>query len=533
MDNLFLALTLLFATAAIVMFLVHRLSLPVYPAYIVAGILAGTVIDPELFLDLAYLGIVFLVFFIGLHTRTEHLSREWRSITVISLVQIGVVAGVTFLAARAVGVDWQSAVLVAMAASLSSTLVDQDIVEVEVRRNLLHGRLAEGFNILQDIAALVLISIFLGYPLVSGAVHEAGIVLVVLVAAFLFRSAAPRLMTVVTRQRPELLMMTGLAVMLAVVVGMEYVGSTAIVGAYAAGVLFSQPVKNADLRDSLDPLRDFFIAFMFLFIGALIVVPAPAAVAVAGVLIICSMILVPVLVFLGLLWTGHDSRTAYLAASRLDQISEFAVIAAIIGVITEVVPGYMFQGILLAFAVTLVTSALSTRYAEQIYERLFKEMGVQESGRSMERSHVVDDLSDHVIVAGYGNTGQALVEHLSLDDIPLVIVDYDPEANRAANENGISHVFGDLLHPVTWERVNVTEARLIVSTTPHPQVNSTIRNLAVDATKIVIDDRAFDHEHGSVITVSRPQLSERTLRDILQYHLETEITGENGSRDDS
>lgn len=525
MDDLFLALTFLFATAAIVLFMVHRLSLPVYPAYIVTGIIAGYVIDVDAFLDLAYLGVIFLVFFVGLHTRTEHLSRELPSITLISVIQIGVIAGTTVLAARFMGIGGQNAVLIAMAASLSSTLVDQDIVEKELQRNLLHGRIAEGFNILQDIAAILLLILFLEYPFTAGTVYEAGVALGIIVAAFIARPLIPRILNTVTRKRPELLMISGLAALLATVAGFAHYGVSSIIGAYAVGVMFSEPVRNADLRDALDPLRDFFVAFMFLFVGALLTVPGADTLVVAGVLILCSMVFVPVIVFLFLLWTGHDSRTAYLTASRLDQVSEFAVIAAILGFVAEVIPVYLFQGILLAFAVTLVTSALTARYADRIHETLFAEHGVHESSRTMERSHVVDDLENHIIVAGYGNTGKALVEHLSSEDTPLsiVAVDYDPGANRVASEDGISHVFGDLLHAATWGRVNADRARLIVSTTPNPQVNRLIHDLDTDATKIVITDQDSTQD-DAVITVSRAQLSEHTLRDILRTYLGAELT---------
>ncbi len=522
MSELFGALTLLFVTAAAIIFAIHRHGLPVYPAYIMTGVLAGYLVDLSAFLDLAYVGMLFLIFFVGLHTRTEHLSREWTSISLVSFLQIGGIAAAVTILMTLIGAASRDILLVGVAAALSSTFVDQDIVQREVRLNLLHGRIAEGINILQDIVAVVLLTVFLTSPVTAATLYSVGVSLIILSAAFFGRHTAAHMLNRVTQRRPELLMITGLAVLLVVITTVDTIGVPAVIGAYATGVLLSRPVANTDLLDALDPLRDFFTAFTFIFIGALLTVPSPYALVLAGGLTVVSLIVVPLIVFRGLLWTGHDSRTAYLTASRLDQVSEFAVIAVILGVGTGTFQTPVLQGILLAFAITLITSALTAHHSEQLYETLSTYIDIHESVHATEQSHVADELKNHVIIAGYGNTGQALVDQFTVQDPPLVVVDYDPEATRTASADGVDHVFGDMLHPATWDRVNADAATLIVSTIPQDDVNDIIRGLDTDATKLLItgDQQPAGTDTENVYTVSRTQLTEQAVVHIIQHHLD-------------
>lgn len=530
MTTVLTSIAAVFVLAAAALVLVHRYDLPVFPVYIGAGVIVGMFTDTVRVTPIAQLGLVFLLFFVGLRTDIQRFPRDVSRIVYLSVARILVVFTAVGLVAWIAGIAAVEAVVVGMAAALSSTLAGRDTVQTELRHNLLYSRIAETVNVVQDTVAVILLAVLAGYPDLNAAALYGTVAAGTLLAAGLLRPVIVRGVNRVTGRRPELLLLTGITGLLGAITAVQHIGIPAAVGAYAAGLAVSRASENMELTEALDPLEDFFVVFLFVLIGSLLELPSMPVIWIAGLILLCSAIGIPVLVFGSLRWAGYDSRTAYLAALRLDQVSEFALAGVLIGAGTATVSPIVVQGVLLAFAVSLLTSAVTTRYADMIYEPIFRWIGVHESTHALEHTHLVDDLDGHIIVAGYGNTGRALVDALDGVDRPIVTVDYDAVASRHANEAGINHVFGDLRHASTWRRVHAEDAALIVSTVPDQTIRRQIEALDTAADAILlVEDGHYSATAADVTVLRRDRLTAQAVTDIIRRYLSSSAAAEAAS----
>lgn len=164
-----------------------------------------------------------------------------------------------------------------------------------------------------------------------------------------------------------------------------------------------------------------------------------------------------------LLWEGYEPRSATLTSLGLDQVSEFSLIIAIEALVLGLLSQSVFDAIILAAAVTMVTSSFSRRYDETIYRALAdRGLYAQRSGKLAAWSNVPADLDDHVVIVGYGRQGRRLVETCEAVGQEYV-VENDPALLDALETDCEAHVFGDAMERLTWERAHVQRARLVVS----------------------------------------------------------------------
>jgi len=222
---------------------------------------------------------------------------------------------------------------------------------------------------------------------------------------------------------------------------------------------------------------------------------------------------------------GYDTRTAIMTGLRIDQISEFVLVLALIGELSGTLSPHIFQTIVIAFAITSITTSLTARHSETLYQIIFRVISP-----FIDRTHVEHqlpaDLSDHLLLLGYGNTNQVLASQLESDNHPIVVIDYDPEAIEKAKQDDRYYVYGDLRHDTTWETAQPDNARLIISTIGRKAVIRPLHE-QYDQTEAIVctDEDELDHvlpDH--VQYLSRTELSEDGTHDIIMDLIETQET---------
>jgi len=474
MSEMLTAVAIIFIVAGPFLLLANRYDLPTPPLLIIAGTFVGFFIDEVVALELAQFGIALLVFTFGVGIQLSALQTVLADSEFVALAQILLVGllGVGF--GVLVGVPLGEALYLGVAVALSSTIVGTALLQTEIRGNLVHGRLGESIQFVQDLFAI-------GFILLVGAgvmeldpiVLQIGYGAVFLVAAALVNRYVFDLMDKLAGNSEEL-MIIGVVSLLVVFMGAAgAVGIPIVVGAFAAGLAVRyDPVEHLGLFNGLESIKDFFVAIFFVTIGALIVLPFVQLDVMASVekltlvagLVVLTVILKPVVTVAVLIYRGYEARTATLTALSTDQISEFSLIIAIEALLIGLLTQSVFDAIVLAAAVTMIISSLTNEYNEQIY-RMLADRGVI-SGRHDKidaLSHVPDDTTDHVVIVGYGRKGRRLVETCERLGRSYVVIENDPAVREDVQVECEAYVFGDAMEPYTWEKASAENASVIMS----------------------------------------------------------------------
>ncbi|APX98160.1 cation:proton antiporter [Natronorubrum daqingense] len=525
MSDLLTAVSIMFIVAGPFLLVADRYDLPTVPLLVLAGIVTGFGfdafgIDEALTLELAQYGIALLVFSFGVEIDISAVRTVLVDSELAALAQILVVGSLGVGFGVILGVPPEEALFLGVAAALSSTLVGTALLQTEIEMNLVRGRLARSIHFSQDLLAILLVLGLSAGTLAVGPIATlVGYGFALLVGAVLVNRYLFDVIGRLAGDSDEL-MILGVVSLLAVFVGAaEFAGISLAVGAFAAGLAVRHdPVEHLGLFNGLASIKDFFVAIFFLTIGALVVLPfvelgwsesVEKLVLVAG-LVFLTTVVKPAVTTIILIYRGYEARSATLASFSSDQVSEFALIIAIEALLLGLLTQSVFDAIILAAAVTMVTSSLTQRYDERIYRSL-ADRGVitGRHGKIDEWSDVSAHLFDHVVIVGYGRHGRKLVETCEALEQPYVVVENDPLRRELVTEECDAFVFGDAMERYTWEKANVKDAKLVVSTVDSEPVSRRVLSFGSQSDVILqASDQptAFDLLDDGALYVSVPNL---------------------------
>lgn len=480
---LFYEIAALLVLAASVGFIGLMLRQPLIVSFIAVGILAGPSFldiarsDEQIDL-LAELGIAVLLFLVGLKLDFNLVRTLGPVALVTGLGQVVFTTVFGFLIALALGLDALTAFYVAIALTFSSTIIIVKLLSDKREIDALHGRIALGFLIVQDVV-VVIAMIALSAIGVSNAAGESGALtdvlavlgygLAMLGAVVVFiRYVANPLVEQLSRA-PELLVSfaIGWAALLAAVG--HYLGFGKELGGLLAGVsLASTPFREA-IAARLASLRDFLLLFFFIALGAsLDLTVLGASVGPAIVLSLFVLIGNPLIVLIIMSAMGYRKRTGLLAGLTVAQISEFSLIFMAMGVAIGHVADDALGLVTLVGLITIAASTYMITYSHELYDRLEPFLGIFERKRTKTD---LDAGTKHVqrhdvILFGLGRYGLAIARALEKDGKTVLGVDFSPEAVRFAKACGLEAVFGDASDPEFLSHLSVESADWLVLAVP-------------------------------------------------------------------
>lgn len=480
---LFYEIAALLVLAAGVGFLGLMLRQPLIVSFIAVGILAGpsvlNVAQSDQQIDLlAELGIALLLFLVGLKL-DFNLVRTLGPVALITgLGQVAFTSVFGFLIGLALGLDALTAIYVAIALTFSSTIIIVKLLSDKREIDALHGRIALGFLIVQDvvvvIAMIALSAIGVGGAAAgNGAVGDVLAVLgyglaMLLFVVFFVRYVATPLVERLARA-PELLVSfaIGWAALLAAVG--HYLGFGKELGGLLAGVsLASTPFREA-IAARLASLRDFLLLFFFIALGASLDLSVlGASVGPAIVLSLFVLIGNPLIVLAIMGAMGYRKRTGFLAGLTVAQISEFSLIFMAMGVAIGHVPDQALGLVTLVGLVTIAASTYMITYSHQLYRVFEPLLGVFERGRpGAEPDGGAEIARPHdVIIFGLGRYGLGIASELSDRGRRILGVDFSPEVVRHAKGLGYDAVFGDATDPEFLAHLPLERAAWLVMAVP-------------------------------------------------------------------
>lgn len=459
---------------------------PLIVSFIAVGILAG----PDVFNlarsdapieMLAKLGIALLLFLVGLKLDLSLVRKLGKVAVLTGLGQVAFTSIVGFGLAYALGLDVITAVYTAVALTFSSTIIIVKLLTDKGELDALHGRIALGFLIVQDlvvvVAMMTLSTMALGDAEAATEQPQlwqtlgAGLGLL-LGAALFMRYLANPLVHQLARA-PELLVCFAIGwAALWASVG-HYLGFGKELGGLLAGVTLASTPLRDQIAARLAPLRDFLLLFFFIALGSslqlsLLGSNLPAAAVLSAFVLLGN----PLIVLLILNALGYSARTGFLAGLTVAQISEFSLIFMAMGVSL----GHVSEGALgLVTLVGLITIAASTymiSYSHLLYARMepwLKTLPRRAQTASLESSSTVPTEAEFVII-GLGRYGWALAEALQREGYKVLGVDMDPDIAQQARLAGIACRNGDVGDGDFVAELPLSTARWVVSTLPpHPR----------------------------------------------------------------
>jgi Kef-type K+ transport system membrane component KefB len=476
-EDIFTELSIIIAIGAAIALFMRIIKQPLIIGHIITGIVVGPTLlnlvhndsTMEIF---ASIGIALLLFLVGLGLNPRVIKEVGKVAFLTGIGQVVFTSAIGFAILKAIGMDSSQAVYLALGLSFSSTIIVLKILNDKKEQNRLHGKIAVGFLLVQDIIATI--SLLFVTASSTGGLQVMDLLLLASKGAILGGSLwtvslvlLPRLTRFVAGSQ-EFLFLFSIAWGLGIGAIFKQFGFSLEIGALAAGVALASSTYAPEVASRLKPLRDFFIILFFVALGSRlelsnVVSVLPRALGLSLYVLIGNPLIV--IVIMGML--GYTKRTSFKAGIVVAQISEFSLVMLLLahrlGSISQ-------DTLSLATMVGLITIAASTymmMYDEVIYKWVEKYLSLFER-RKLHHEHATHQKNE-LILFGYHKGGHEFQKIFKSITKNYVVIDYDPEVIDKLEQEKVNFLYGDATDVELLEEAGTNQARLVVSTiSDHP-----------------------------------------------------------------
>jgi monovalent cation:H+ antiporter-2, CPA2 family len=518
----------LLVAAAVIAYICYRIGLVPIIGFLVAGVVIGpyglgVVANRELVDAVAEIGVILLLFTIGLEFSLERLAKIFRLILGGGSLQVGLASVVTMGVLMALGVDWRSALFTGFLVALSSTAIVLKLFADRGETNTTRGQVALGLLIFQDLAVIVMVLVvpMLGVGAAHAAAtgHGAGagaggndaltlvkalataVALIVVVLVVARRFMPPLLERVARTCSPELFLLTVVAICFGTAFLTSLAGVSVSLGAFLGGLIVSESEFREHAFTEIMPLQILFSATFFVSVGMLLnlgFVMTHFPIVLGAVVVVC---LIKVVTSAGAVTAlGYDAPTAAAAALALAQVGEFSFVLERAGRDVGLSPAGMGEAGSQAFIAATVLLMVATPFLTSVGSRIAKKMERRQTivdaetmvPEPLPEAHAAR-LQDHVIVAGYGNAARQLVRVLHGSQVPYVITTLSPGGAEEAEAEGLPVIRGDASKQLTLQHAGIQRAKMVVIPDDDPatahRIAAIARTSSAPGTRIVVRTR--------------------------------------------
>ena len=449
--------SIVYLLAAIVMVPIsRRLGFGSILGYLAAGIIIGPfgaklIHDPEDILHFAELGVVFLLFIVGLELQPSRLWVLRRMVFGLGSAQVVVSATIIAVIAWALGLDGKPAVIIGLILALSSTAFVLQMLAEKKELTTSHGRAAFSILLFQDLAAIPLIAILpmLGTNTDGGmGVTQVGIMVLtlgglIIVGKYLLR---PVLQIAAGAKIPEIFTATALLVVIGAALLMELAGMSMVLGAFIAGMLLAGSEFRHQLEADIGPFKGLLLGLFFIAVGMSvnisILLESPLRIMLMVVLLMAAKAaaLVPLAHKFGMC----DARSAWSLAASMSQGGEFAFVLFGIAAGNALLPAALIDELILVVALSM----LITPFAYMAAERY----GTRKAAAAEPEYDDMQDQHNDVIIAGFGRVGQIVARLLRVVDRPFTALEID------SSQVNVVRRYGNVVHYGDASRLDILRA---------------------------------------------------------------------------
>jgi len=471
-------LAIVVGLAVLAALLLHRIRLPPVIGFLAAGAIAGPngvelVADTEDIELIAEVGVILLLFAIGLEFSLSRLRFIWRAVAIGGSLQVGITVAATYALLIALDETPERAVFFGLVFALSSTAIVLRALDARGELDAPHGRFIVGALIFQD---LLVVPLTLFVPLLAGeggdvvsglTIALAKAVGVFLAAAVAARWVIPRFFQLVDQtESREVFLLAVLSVGVGLAWAMSEVGLSFALGAFLAGLLLADTDYSHRAVTDVIPLRDTFTSIFFISLGMLFDPQVFADDPVVVVLIVVGLVLGKgVIASLSAIAMRYPARASWEVGINLAQFGEFGFIVLTLGLSVGLATDAEVATIVSAGVLSMVVSRMAMEFAPRLrageamlrpLERLMRTPGIDEP----EAQH--RGLTGHVVVVGYGVAGRLLVSSLADAGVEHLVLELNAERVREARATGAPIYYGDITSPEALTYAQVPYARALV-----------------------------------------------------------------------
>ncbi len=455
--------------------LFRAFRLPAMLAYFLVGLALGPhtfglLPDSESNREFAEFGIVFLMFSIGLEFSLPQLYAMRKKVLGLGGGQVIITLVATMAIAKVAGLDWPAAFVIGAALAMSSTAIVSKILAERIDLNSRHGRLSIGVLLFQDIAVVPILVLIPALGVANANLYNVlGIAMLKAVAMLLLLFTVgkwlinPWFNLVASQRSRELFVMNVLMVTLLLAFATKTAGLSYALGAFIAGMLISETKYRYQVESDISPFRDILLGLFFVSVGMLLNIQQIFSNIGAILLVLLALIFFKAaVVALVVRVFKYEAGVAIRTGVILAQAGEFSFVILALGAERQLLQGHALQVVLAASLLSMIIAPFLIQYNGRIARRLVKSYNRNSSQIVQEIDDVGKHLRDHVIICGYGRSGQYLGRFLKEEHVPYVALDIDPTRVLEASAAGENVMFGDAARRAVLEAAGGARAKALV-----------------------------------------------------------------------
>jgi len=500
---------LLLTSSVLAIALFRALRLPAMLAYFVVGMLFGPsgfnfLSSTESGRHVAEFGIVFLMFSIGLEFSLPKLYAMRKTLFGLGGAQVLITLAVTMLLGWMAGLSLSTAFVIGGALTMSSTAIVSKILMERVDLNSRHGRLSIGILLFQDLAVIPILVLIPALGANSGSlVTTLGLSLiksaVLLFVLFKFGKTIINFwFSLVAGQRSrELFVMNVLMVTLLLASATKIAGLSYALGAFIAGMLISETRYRYQVESDIASFRDILLGLFFISVGMLLdfhylINHIGLVLALLAGFVLFKALVIAALTRIFGFEMGVGIRTGIILA----QAGEFSFVILALGLEQKLIGGNDLQLVLAASLISMVAAPFVIQYNGRIARKLVKSYTRNSTQVVEELDGVAKDLKDHVIICGYGRSGQYLGRFLKEENIPFIALDIDPTRVHEAAAAGQHVMYGDAGRRIVLQAAGGARAKALIVSYSDMRASMKVLHVAQEAyPKLPVIVRTYDDAH--------------------------------------
>ncbi|MDO8517305.1 MAG: cation:proton antiporter [Nanoarchaeota archaeon] len=471
------SVVIVFALAISISLLAYKSKIPSVVGFLITGILAGPhgfgLITNLAEVDmLAQIGIIVLLFTIGIEISLKDLLKSKKAVFVGGFLQVFLTILFTFLILKYFNYSTNESILIGFLVSLSSTAIVMKILQEKFEVDSPHGKASLGILIFQDIIAVLMILVI---PILSGQNQQSisstffnifikGIVIITLVI-ICARWLIPKLFYKVAKmQSREIFLLSVIVVCFAVAWLTSSAGLSLALGAFLAGLILSGSEYGSQALSNILPFRDVFTSFFFISIGMLL----NSKIFISNFLLVFSLTIAVILLktlicILVSLLIKFSLRTSILVGFSLSQIGEFSFVLSKAGFDSGIISNEIYQLFLSISILSMILTPFIMMFAPKIADfaskiKFFKKFDLNLAETKTKHIH----LKNHLVIIGFGNSGRSVASAAKSAKIDYSIIEMNPETVKKERLKGEKIYYGDAVQEEVLKQADIATSKVIV-----------------------------------------------------------------------
>lgn len=527
-------LLILIGFSTLIVLLLSKIRLPSILGFLLTGIIIGPyslslVSDPHDVEIISEIGVILLMFVIGMELSIKQLASIKKMVFVGGLLQVFVSIGITAVIYSFTGASWAESVFMGFLISLSSTAIVLRMFQDRNEMSSAQGKNSLAILIFQD---LIVVPMMLIVPIISG--HSESVIIsilslliksavVIVITIISARYLVPKLMYEVAKTRSkELFLLTTFTICFAVAFLTSEAGLSLALGAFLAGLIISESEYSHQATSFILPFRAMFTSFFFISVGMLLdinffISNIPLILGITlGVFVVKGSIAA-----FAVLLLKYPARVAILTGLALFQVGEFAFILSRVGIEYGLLTESTNQYFLAVSIVSMLLTPFVFIYSEQIASIFLKsKLGYvlnKNAAKDLPDDINVDELNDHLVIIGFGLNGSHLAKAAEANDIAFIVLEMDADIVKKERKKGTPILFGDASRLHILEKVHVRNSRaIVIAISDYEQSKNVVRAVrSICQTAYIIVRSKYVQESTELLTLGAD--------DVIPEEFETSI----------